>query len=285
MRGVIYKYTFPNGKVYVGQTRQPLEMRHKQHISPVSGPLNPGFWEAYKEFGTVDLEVIETIDTTDGVSLVRALNNRETYYISVFKATNPEYGYNIRTTGTSNIPDNRILLEEFYRLLRSVEKQVQSDSSNLYDKIVEGNPSTLTDDERKFIDTALFDNNLFDNALNEMFNQETLEVKNDNGLFFLEEALDYVNTIILDELKEDIAAYINKNATSIIRKAKEGNEILQIDKDGVVVKEFFDADEIRQAFNIVRIDNITNVLKGKQKTAYGFFWRYKNQKENNSSQY
>lgn len=33
--------------------------------------------------------------------------------------------------------------------------------------------------------------------------------------------------------------------------------------------------EICEAFNIVRIDNITNVLKGRQKSAYGFFWRYK----------
>ena len=32
---------------------------------------------------------------------------------------------------------------------------------------------------------------------------------------------------------------------------------------------------ICQAFNIERGDNIRNVLKGKQKTAYGFFWKYK----------
>ncbi len=32
---------------------------------------------------------------------------------------------------------------------------------------------------------------------------------------------------------------------------------------------------IREHFNIIRIDNILNVIKGRQKSAYGFSWRYK----------
>lgn len=31
-KGYIYKYTFPNGKIYIGQTKTSVEQRHKQHL-------------------------------------------------------------------------------------------------------------------------------------------------------------------------------------------------------------------------------------------------------------
>ena len=41
MKGYIYKYTFSDGKVYVGQTRRHISIRHREHMSPSTGPLNP----------------------------------------------------------------------------------------------------------------------------------------------------------------------------------------------------------------------------------------------------
>ena len=72
-----------------------------------------------------------------------------------------------------------------------------------------------------------------------------------------------------------IGQYIRENAQEIIRKAREGKIIQQLDKEGTVIREFDNWDEIREHFNIIRIDNILNVIKGRQKSAYGFFWRYK----------
>lgn len=42
MKGIIYKYTFPDGKVYIGQTRNP-EKRKREHVDPKIGPVNTGF--------------------------------------------------------------------------------------------------------------------------------------------------------------------------------------------------------------------------------------------------
>ena len=39
-------------------------------------------------------------------------------------------------------------------------------------------------------------------------------------------------------------------------------------------KEFFSLNERCQAFNVQSPQNVLNVLKGKQKTAYGFLWKY-----------
>ena len=50
MKGYIYKYTFPDGKVYIGQTRRDPQIRHREHISPVTGSTNGGFWRAYSTF-------------------------------------------------------------------------------------------------------------------------------------------------------------------------------------------------------------------------------------------
>lgn len=276
MQGVIYKYTFPDGKIYVGQTRRPLEIRHKEHISPVTGPLNPGFWSAYQKFRTVQLEILETIEQENGIALTDALNARETYYIRTLNATNPKYGYNKRSCGTSFSSDQLILDAEFERIWTIVAQQGYPTFCFIYDKIASGQLCDLTEDEKTFIRSSLLNNNLHSNALQTVMDADTFLVEGEEDLFWLEEAIEYAQFVFNEESWTDIRRYLAENASTIIHNAKEANAILQIDDKGNIVREYLDADEIRKAFNIQRIDNITNVLKGRQKTAYGFIWRYKN---------
>ena len=51
--------------------------------------------------------------------------------------------------------------------------------------------------------------------------------------------------------------------------------IVQRDIDGNIIKEYGSILEICQVLNIPRGDNIRNVLKGRQTTAYGYIWKYK----------
>ena len=51
-----HKYTFPDGKVYIGQTRRDPQIRHREHISPVTDPTNGGFWRAYSTFKKCNIE-------------------------------------------------------------------------------------------------------------------------------------------------------------------------------------------------------------------------------------
>lgn len=103
MKGYIYKYTFPDGKVYIGQTRRDLIERHKEHISPISGPANSAFWEAYTKFGTCELETIYTLVADTMEELVARLNAFETREIIENKSYDPQYGYNKRIFGTSHL--------------------------------------------------------------------------------------------------------------------------------------------------------------------------------------
>ena len=68
-----------------------------------------------------------------------------------------------------------------------------------------------------------------------------------------------------------------ENADDILRRSKKGKIIQQLDKNGNVLREFLSNTQICEAFGILRTDNIDNVLKGRQKTAYGYYWRYKDE--------
>ena len=118
-------------------------------------------------------------------------------------------------------------------------------------------------------------NNLFMHPGLEEMVQENVVFLDDEDDFILEEAVDYAIWLYNEETREIISRYIAENAAEIIRRAKLGKIIQQLDLEGNLVREFESQDEIREALNIVRIDNIINVIKGRQKSAYGFRWKYK----------
>ena len=99
--GIIYKATFPNGKIYIGQTKLSLEDRKKQHLMDLNKG-NSAFHRAILKYGT-DNVVWETIDTANSLD---ELNEKEIYWINVCKAYTRQkdsVGYNL-TTGGGGIP-------------------------------------------------------------------------------------------------------------------------------------------------------------------------------------
>ena len=76
-----HKYTFPDGKVYIGQTRRDPQIRHREHISPVTDPTNGGFWRAYSTFKKCKYEIVQQYEMNDIERLVDMLNYAETQLI------------------------------------------------------------------------------------------------------------------------------------------------------------------------------------------------------------
>lgn len=97
-KGVIYKYTFPNGKVYIGQTINPRS-RKSQHLCKSTGARNVAFWRAYEKYGSVEYEEIEHVAENTREELCDKLNDLEQKYIAEYKSTNPNYGYNLTSGG------------------------------------------------------------------------------------------------------------------------------------------------------------------------------------------
>ena len=97
-KGIIYMYTFPNGKVYIGQTINPVS-RKAQHFCESTGFRNIAFWRAYKKYGTYHYEVLENVEEESKEYLCERLNLLEQEYISKYNSTNPNHGYNLTSGG------------------------------------------------------------------------------------------------------------------------------------------------------------------------------------------
>ena len=94
--GYIYKVTNTvNGKMYIGQTRNAIEKRWKQHVynSFHNAPYDKGpFHMAIKKYGSESF-VVEQIEECDDADL----NVRETYWINQFDSRHK--GYNVTNGG------------------------------------------------------------------------------------------------------------------------------------------------------------------------------------------
>lgn len=119
--GYIYKYTFPNGKVYIGQTAQTVEARHYQHMYNADHlDMERSILlvdRAIHKYGAPKLEIIETIvyEENDPIGFQNELNEKEKLYIRQYKSTQKQFGYN-RHLGGKEISETLILEDKWYEL-------------------------------------------------------------------------------------------------------------------------------------------------------------------------
>lgn len=112
--GLIYKYTSPSGKVYIGQTIN--ESSRKRSHKNDSERLNTHFAKAIKKYGyeNLDYEVlIKFKPTADIEKLIRVLNKLEIRYIDKYGSCDRKLGYNIELGGR-----NSLMSEETKQKLR-----------------------------------------------------------------------------------------------------------------------------------------------------------------------
>lgn len=98
--GVIYKYTSPSGKIYIGQTVN--EKRRKSQHKYDSAKSNTYFGRAIQKYGwdSFKYEVIIKFKPTVYIEkLSRVLNKLETRYIKLYQSNNSEIGYNLTEGG------------------------------------------------------------------------------------------------------------------------------------------------------------------------------------------
>ena len=276
MKGFIYKYTFPDGKVYIGQTRRIPSTRDREHFDENIGKANPLFWAAYQKLGKPRYEIIETIEFKRVQELVAALNETETKYIALYDSTNPEHGYNIRSRGTVAIPRDLVLAAEFERIWN----EISEDWNNLLDSVSNKCFHTfepLNEEERVFCEENLTDeDNIFAGALLQFgFDFNNLAGNSEDALFWLDECISYAIFRFRDSYECMICHYIEQNKERILSEHSPETTIVQIDKKGKVVREYTTPAELREALNKDDLTNVYNVLVGKQKHAYGYVWRYK----------
>ena len=277
MKGVIYKYTFPDGKVYIGQTRRNPELRHREHLDPVTGPCNSGFWKEYQKFKEYKYEIIDTLEEPDDDVLVEKLNQLETFHILRCHAYDPQYGCNRKYRGTESTGSERILQERVEELYNSLKPVRLAMYDSISDKVWQ-TKEPLTEEEKEYM------NDFFSQGdhlwpLPDSFNPNDLTALDteeyDGDAFCLEEAFGEWHGHLDNVLREEITSFVRENAADILEEVRDRNAICAIDEAGNVALTFHSFNEIAQHFGVIRPDNVRNVLKGRQKSAYGYFWKYR----------
>lgn len=88
----IYKITnIINGKVYIGQTIRPVEVRWRRHLNDaINNTIDTHFARAIRKFGE-DSFVVETIDSAETQN---ELTRKEREWILYYNSINSDYGYN-----------------------------------------------------------------------------------------------------------------------------------------------------------------------------------------------
>lgn len=121
-RGYIYKYTFPNGKVYIGQTSVSVRERHYQHMGASRDPKRWTLCEvAIAKYGEPQCETIETIEVEDneGLKLSNMLDEAERKWIKHYDCTTASgKGYNVQEGGKIYTPKELLLQERWYEIYR-----------------------------------------------------------------------------------------------------------------------------------------------------------------------
>lgn len=274
MNGYIYRYTFPDGKVYIGQTRRAEGLRIKEHLTESIGSANKGFWEAYTKYGEFEYATIATIESDNLDELVARLNALESHFIAEYKATDPQFGYNRLSRGMVVSDRNEILNDALkLRLLEAKIERLPFEEmcKQILDK-THNTKEPLTEEEKVFVRERIFTNGVF-NVSN--YDLNAIHLLNEEELFMFEEAIDAAKFFIEDETTENIIIDVYSRADEIVEEARNKKIIVQIGSDGAIIAEYNSFNEIAQAFGVPRPDNIRNVIKGKQKSAYGFRWMYK----------
>ena len=86
----IYKYTFPNGKVYIGQS----QLGNNRYGNPTQYS-NQTVYNAMMAYPNYRKEALE-------LTTKRFVNNREEYWIIYYDSTNPDKGYNVFKGSSDN---------------------------------------------------------------------------------------------------------------------------------------------------------------------------------------
>lgn len=158
MKGVIYQYNDPNGKIYVGQTFNLQRKRIDKHKhEALVKKCNTPFARAIREYGWEVIKstykVIEYVEADTKQELKNKLTNRENYYIEKFNTFVPN-GYNVKLTNQRKLGEYRNKKIMYAKISRSLEgkyineanpnskRVVNVDTGIMYPSISEAGRST-----------------------------------------------------------------------------------------------------------------------------------------------
>ena len=243
-RYLIYKHIVPNGKVYIGITRQDVEKRWQNGNGYIT---QKKFWNAIQKYGWENIthEILET-----GLTEKEACE-KEILYIKEYDSINSKFGYNTSEggkTGRSLVTPVMQYFEEipvnFFESHRQAAKSLSVTSRTIQNYIngkcmIEG----YRFEEMPAIHTYDIDESLYDIRSEEHFQ---------------------VGRLMREQNRQE----------TIARNKENGRPICQYDMEGHFIRRFESIVEAQQSGR--GLGSICAALKGRgnSKSAGGYQWRY-----------
>lgn len=238
----IYLHRAPNGKVYVGITRQNAERRWQSGKGYITQKL---FYRAITKYGWESFthEILES-----GLTEAEACE-KEQFYIKKYNSNDPQFGYNATQGGDSSTNYVQPIMQyyngkpvNFFEscVVAANELGVTPSAVNQYSKDDKNyNGYTFT----KLPKTRVYD-----------IPDEMYEIRDENHL--------NVKRIISEQHRE-----------KTIKRNKQGvKPICQYKLDGTFVKSYISIAEAKKEYPHLSTTSIKG--NGKSKSAYGYMWRY-----------
>jgi group I intron endonuclease len=145
---IIYKYTSPSGKSYIGQTKYDLDVRFKQHvIEAINKESHYMFHQALRKYGpeNFESEILEIIEDYNNI------DEREKHWISYYDTYNN--GYNMTEGGYGRPYDWKHSDESKQKMSEYAKNRADEHKAKISESLKGRNPWNkglkLTEDQKK----------------------------------------------------------------------------------------------------------------------------------------
>lgn len=265
----IYKHIFPNGKIYIGQTKNSLVRRFQNG----EGYKYQFVYKAIQKYGwdNIITEIIE-----DNIPTLEEANKKEEYYIALYNARNPNIGYNIAVGGNViNKADYNSILQEWNNNLgiNEIARKLNYNRSTVAKALEAANisieertariPQSISHSNRQFDYEAIYNawliNSDYD-IIEKQFNCSEDSIRRALKEYGISE----------EERRKSGQKKLANISTSYNRK-----KVNQYDLNNNYIQTFNSIAEANLSLGKEKnASNIGSVCNGKRKTAYGYKWQY-----------
>ena len=291
----IYVHIFPNGKLYIGQTRQTLVNRFGKSGCNYKGCVR--LYEAIKEFGWDNIIHLLLFDNLSS----EIADILEIELIKKYKTYDINYGYNMTLGGKDGVYKkkcyqydiNGIFICEYENISIAVEKYGYGIYQCLTNSTLSAYGYLWSYEEHKNIPKYNRKNNGIPSRNRPVymydFNGKYLksydsivQAEKDTGIptYRITSCINgqtkSAGGFLWDYHKqENLSPYKEYNRKDIVKDIKHrGKPVYQYDLDGNFIKKFNTIKDANVEIGITCYGGITACCKNKQKSAYGYIWSY-----------
>ena len=272
----IYKYTFPNGKIYIGQT-----YKGSRRFGRVSSYKNMLVRRAMDKYPNFEKEIVEYCS-------FESVDEREQFYIEYYSSMNKELGYNLTSGGQTN----KHLSAEVRKVIsekRKGAKMAQDVKERISKPVIQIEPSTLNAINRFYsIMDAASNTGVDYSTISSVCNRKSSTAggffwcfEEDYDDSYVPREIGYRGHIYTDEerLERSIMySGVNNPMYGTHRRGSDNPHSIPVYQYSLKGKFIAKYDCVRTACHILHLESnysaICSCARGKLKQASNFIWRY-----------